>query len=306
MSQERALRLLMRWEYPGADGITLRGWRTRPTGRPVLHFTHGNGLCALAYTPFLQHLQHNYDLFLYDIQGHGDSDEGTQFLGWEHNADLLQGAWQAHAALYASVPSIAVGHSLGGVMTLLRAARNPGTFSRLCLLDPILISPKVILLSRLGDKLGYRVKLPLAEQARRRRNVWTSHAQAEAFFKRRGMFASWDEGALRAYVQHGLQAFGDQFKLKCPPWLEAEIFNSLPHSLWSAAKRLNTPCTILYGQNTSADLRAQYQLAHRKNTHITLAPIAGSHFFVQEHPKETATAVTEHLNGDPRAIASSF
>ena len=47
----------------------------------MLHFLHGNGLSSLTYAPMLRHLSEHFDLFLSDVQGHGDSDHGSRFRG---------------------------------------------------------------------------------------------------------------------------------------------------------------------------------------------------------------------------------
>ncbi|NUL20695.1 alpha/beta hydrolase, partial [Agrobacterium tumefaciens] len=72
---------LIPWSHSTSAGFTLRGWHGQPSGKPLLHFLHGNGFCGRTYTPLLQALAEDFDLWLCDIQGHGDSDHGGRFLG---------------------------------------------------------------------------------------------------------------------------------------------------------------------------------------------------------------------------------
>ena len=65
---------LIAWSHSCSAGFTLRGWRSEPSGKPLLHFLHGNGFCGRAYEPMLRHLARDFDLWLCDVQGHGDSD----------------------------------------------------------------------------------------------------------------------------------------------------------------------------------------------------------------------------------------
>ena len=44
---------LVAWAHRASAGFTLRGWHSRPSGKPVLHFLHGNGFCTRTYEPML-------------------------------------------------------------------------------------------------------------------------------------------------------------------------------------------------------------------------------------------------------------
>ncbi|NES11605.1 alpha/beta hydrolase, partial [Pseudomonas laurentiana] len=131
---------LVPWSYPSSAGFTLRGWCSPPTGKPLLHFLHGTGFCGLVYRPMLEVLSESFDLWLSDVQGHGDSDHGGAFLGWNRTAELALEAFEAGRGAYANVPCFALGHSFGGVLTSLILAREPALFQRAVLLDPVLFS----------------------------------------------------------------------------------------------------------------------------------------------------------------------
>ena len=62
------------WEKQSAAGHRVSGYHSEPSGRPVIHFIHGNGYNGLVYWPLLRRLHEHYDLFISDIQGHGESD----------------------------------------------------------------------------------------------------------------------------------------------------------------------------------------------------------------------------------------
>ena len=112
------LNKLKQWEYALSNGFTVRGFYTEPTGRPVIHFVHGNGYCGLVYEQMLEPLAKHYDIFISDIQGHGDSDVGGHFRGWNRNAEFCAEVWQDfQKQFWPDVPAIAMGHSFGGVMS---------------------------------------------------------------------------------------------------------------------------------------------------------------------------------------------
>ena len=87
--------LLQPWSHSCSAGFTLRGWHTPPSGKPLLHFLHGNGFCGRTYEPLLRLLAADFDLWLCDVQGHGDSDHGGRFHGWNRSAELAVEAFAA-------------------------------------------------------------------------------------------------------------------------------------------------------------------------------------------------------------------
>ncbi len=160
---------LLPWSYLTPHGFTLRGQRTAPRGKPLLHVLHGNGFCGGTYEPLLARLSADFDLWLSDIQGHGDSDHGGAFVGWNRCAELAVAALQQHLPLYGEVPRYALGHSLGGALTCLAMAQHPPLFDRAVLLDPMLFSRRVLWLLNLARWGGLQRRHGLAVQAGRRR-----------------------------------------------------------------------------------------------------------------------------------------
>ncbi|WP_199856223.1 alpha/beta fold hydrolase [Diaphorobacter sp. J5-51] len=59
---------LLSWSHRLGNGHTLRGHHSPPSGRPVIHFLHGNGYCGLTYAPMLERLSERFDLFLSDVR----------------------------------------------------------------------------------------------------------------------------------------------------------------------------------------------------------------------------------------------
>ena len=96
------------WSHPAREGFTLRGWHSVPSGKPLLHVLHGNGFCARMYEPMLKPLSAHFDLWLSDVQGHGDSDEGALAVHSPIDGSLLvrlapQDAAATDAAIACSV-----------------------------------------------------------------------------------------------------------------------------------------------------------------------------------------------------------
>lgn len=290
---------LKTWYHPCSAGYTLRGEHSLPSGKPVLHFLHGNGFCGRTYSPMLETLAEDFDLFLSDVQGHGDSDHGGRFHGWNRTADLCIEAWQAHADRFGPVPTMLVGHSFGAVITALMMAHQPTLAQRAVLLDPVLFPPAMMGLMALSDVVGLYSRNLLAQRARKRRHHWPDRETARRLLEGRGMFKGWSDPALQAYVDHALRDTpGGGVELKCSPRLEAEIFGSFPKRLWSSLKRIQTPTRVLYGENTFPFVPSAVSRLCMSNLHVGAQRVPGGHCFMQEQPFEAARLVSNYLLGD--------
>src|SRR6476619_3196987 len=105
------------------------------SGQP-LHFLHANGYPPECYQPFLDLLKSNYHVFGMLLRPLWPKSDPKEIQDWEpFSEDLLQ--------FLASQPTpvIGVGHSIGAIVTLRAALREPSKFRALVLLDPVLFVP---------------------------------------------------------------------------------------------------------------------------------------------------------------------
>lgn len=288
---------LLPWAHATSAGFTLRGWHSAPSGKPLLHFLHGNGFCTRSYEPMLELLAEDFDLWLCDLQGHGQSDHGDKFVGWNRNADLALEAFEAGRGRYGQVPHFACGHSFGGVLSGLILAARPELFSRAVLLDPVFFPPGLITLRRGLGLFGVHNN-PVAKRARLRRDNWPDRAAAHAGLHNRGMFRGWDESAFAAHIAHALRDHPERgVELCCRPSREAEVFMSMPRGLWRSLRRLKTPTHIIYGDSTYPFVGASARRLAAGSSLCTVHRTAGSHCFMLEHPRATAQQVRASLLG---------
>ena len=284
------------WAHAVSAGFTLRGWHTRPSGKPLLHFLHGNGFCTRTYEPMLALLTEHFDLWLCDLQGHGQSDHGERFVGWNRNAEAAAEAFRAGREQFGEVPSLACGHSFGGVLSALMMAADPALFQRAVLLDPVLFPPALIALRRGLGLVGLNDHA-VAKRAAARRDYWPDRTAAHAGLHNRGMFRGWDETAFEAHISHALRERpGGGVELCCRPSREAEVFRTMPKGLWSSLRRLKTPTRIVYGDRTYPFVIQSARRLAVSNSQVSAHQTAGGHCFMLEHPAAAAAQVVEFLN----------
>lgn len=287
---------LIPWSYHTPPGFTLRGYRSEARGKPVLHMLHGNGFCSRMYQPMLQLLTANFDLFLSDAQGHGDSDHGGPFVGWNKSAELAAAAWRAHQALYPDVPVYGVGHSFGGVLTALIHTTAPSPFNAAILLDPVLFTPTMLTLMSTLNGVRLYSKNPLARAALRRRQHWPDFDSAKAYLSNRGMFANWHPDALAAYIEHALKPSEQGLSLKCQPEREADIFSSYPDKLWQQLAQPCPPVHVIYGEKSYDFIAKALHKWQLRNPAIVTESVSGGHCFMQEHPQLAAQRLLDAVN----------
>ncbi|WOE82011.1 alpha/beta hydrolase [Pseudomonas protegens] len=286
---------LLPWSYPCPEGFTLRGLRSEPSGKPLLHFLHGNGFCSMAYRPLLALLAESFDLWLSDVQGHGDSDHGGPFVGWNRTAELAAEAFEAGLKAYGDVPRYAVGHSFGGVLTSLIVAERPQLFGKAVMLDPVIFSPSMISSLRLLSALGLNRRHTLARKAAARRQHWPDRASAKAALANRGVFKGWSDEALNAYVEHALKDDGQGVALKCSPEREVDIFSTFPRRLWRSLRRVQTPTLVIHGRDSYPYVARSIKRWAALNRHLSTQVIDGQHCFMQVDPVTSARSIAGFL-----------
>jgi len=287
---------MIAWSHLSSAGFTIRGEHSNPSGKPVIHFLHGNGYCGRTYWPMLELLQPDFDIFISDLQGHGDTDHGGEFRGWNRSAELAAEAWSSQAHKFESVPQFAVGHSFGGVLTSLMLAHQPARFKRAVLLDPVLFSPVMLTSMALLQRVGLLKRTALAQKARQRKSRWPDRATAYASLNGRGMFKGWAHDALQAYIDHALRdAAPDGVELKCHPHREAEVFSSFPQRLWTALKHVQVPIKVDFAEQSFPFVAKSVQRWLAINGQVVAEKVAGNHCFMQQDPALAARRIKDFL-----------
>lgn len=282
------------WEHACNNGLILRGEFIEAVDgseAPVLHFAHGNGLSCRLYGPFLAYLNQRFALFLHHAQGHGNSDKGDEvehpFVGWNGTSARMVSAIQAqqsHGVLKGR-RLIGTGHSFGGALTLLAAAKHPNLFESLVLFDGMMFPPLMAAGLAVSSFIGLNKHNNFSRQARSRGQRWDNIESAFQYFYKRGMLEHWHDDCVYSYLQHclGEGANGEQH-LVCPPWMEASIFAGRPAGLWKAIKSLNTPTQLFYGERSYPFIEPAVKRACKLRPNIQAQAIQGGHFFMLEDP----------------------
>ena len=279
-----------------SNGQTISGLRTVTRDLPLVVFLHGNGLAAGVYMPMLELIAPHYDLLMFDIPGHGESDPAGPDVGWNETADLV---WQAmlQTGLTRDRDVYGVAHSLGGAFSLLSSHRHPGVFKSLVLLDPIIFPRRLLLFMRVISFLRLTARFhPHVSSTLRRRRHWQDRQAAYEYFHGRKIYRDWTDAAVKSYIDYALKDESEGgVALCCTPETEARYFASLPRGMWDALKNINIETKIVMGESSYPFSYKAAITAQTKNNYIRCTTVPGTHCFMQEYPEAAATLVLSVL-----------
>ena len=272
---------------------------------PWLVFSHGNSFGASTYGVMLQALRkRGFEIAAIEKYGHDTRYPVTS--NWPHLVQQLAD-FAGEQAQQAGQGVFLVGHSLGGFLSLMCAARHPqlgGHAVRgVVMLDsPLLGGWKAAALSVVKRARLVGSVSPGAV-SRKRKQAWHSLEEVHAHFASKKIFTSWDPRVLHDYVNHGTREVGSedakhagQRVLSFDRDVETAIYNALPHNLEALLARhpLSCPASFI-GATHSLEMRQVGQALTQRITQGRMMTLDGSHLFPMEKPETAAAAVEASL-----------
>ncbi len=256
--------------------------------KPLIHFSHGNSYPAGSYRQMLDHLRSDFEIRSIDMYGHHPDYPVSD--GWpklvEHLVHTLEGYGQ---------PAILLGHSLGGMLSMMAARQRPDLVRCVVMLDaPVVAGWRAVLL-RMTKNQGWSDNFSPAKFSQKRRNVFPDKAAAYEHFISKPVFAAWAPGVLNDYLDAGLTPHPEGVQLRFSREIETEIYRGLPHHLGSLMDE-HYPVPIGFiGGDDSAELRQAGLGATRRLVGKNFVELKGTHLFPMESPETTARLAREMI-----------
>lgn len=257
--------------------------------RELIHFAHGNGFPSLCYKQLLDQLGSQYDYCYIDRIGHNSRFPVTE--NWHFLVDEIVASVQEQA----QQPVIAVGHSLGGVLSLLAAIEKPALFKAVIMIDSPLLSPMKSGVVRLAKALGIIDRVTPAFRARSRRVHWQNKEQLLTYLKTRDLFKTFTEECLQDYIDYGLKKTEEGYVLRFDRHIEYLIFRTIPHTLHEYEKKLTIPAVLIYGDKSTVVDRLDIRYM-KKYYNISSIKMSGTHMLPMEAPLQVANQILTVLD----------
>jgi len=227
-----------------------------------LHFLHANGYPPECYKPFLELLQEQYHVFGMLLRPLWPASNPNDIHDWKpFSDDLLR-----FLAPPQPVPVIGVGHSIGAMVTLRAALRDPGKFRALILLDPVLFVPSRLLLRNFFRAIGLGNKVqPKIAGALRRRRTFDDLDLVFRGYRSRDVFKYMSDENLRIFIEGITRKTDRGYELVYSPEWESRIYlTSLrDFDIWRDLPKLEVPTLFIRGAETDTFLEQAAKLVHR-------------------------------------------
>jgi pimeloyl-ACP methyl ester carboxylesterase len=255
------------------------------TGQP-LHFLHANGYPPGCYKPLFELLQSQYHVFGMLLRPLWPDSQPGDIQNWSpFSDDLLR-----FLAQHNTGPVIGVGHSIGAIVTLRAALRDPGRFRALVLIDPVLFVPGFLVMWRLIRMLGLGERFhPLIPGAQRRRRTFDDLETVFRGYRNRSIFRYMSDENLRAYIEGMTRKTDQGYELVYSPEWEARIYLTglRDFDIWRSLPTLEVPALFLRGAETDTFLEKAARLVRRKQPRARVETIPSStHILPLERPQE--------------------
>jgi pimeloyl-ACP methyl ester carboxylesterase len=234
-----------------------------------------------------------------DQRGHGGTPQGRPAASKTDALDMRDDLLALLGVLAPDRPVILAGHSLGGCVSLLAAAEAPGRVSGLALFDPVIL-PREVAQRAMSEGAAFS-EASLVEKARNRRASFPSRQAAFETYRKRSIFATWPEAALRDYIEDGFRDLPDGgVGLTCAPEWEAANFAAHGHDIWAAMSRIEAPVRIYRAEHGSTCAIARAGDFPRPTGQVEAHTVVGAtHFLPIERPELVREALLELATSTP-------
>jgi pimeloyl-ACP methyl ester carboxylesterase len=263
----------------------------------VLHFALANGFAPQTYKPLLDPLTDRYRVITLPPRALWDGETPpAKAITWKAFVaqDLIQGLRD-----YDLRDVIGVGHSFGGVATLLASIVEPQRFKAIVLLDPTILPPSIMRAVQLARIFRASFVNGMAKRAESRRNQFESVEEAYAYFREKRLFADWSDEAVRLYAETLKPMDTGAYTLGWAREWEAFYFRTFYAGTWGDIGKVSRDIPILAVRGGKSDTfyPKAAEILQRKLPHMDYAVVAGhGHLFPQSAPDETRTIIADWLD----------
>ena len=210
------------WVEHDGGRIAVARWGEARSGKPPALLVHGTGFVAEVWDEIARELAARYTVYGIDRRGHGSSHKPSadryHFLDFASDVGAVVETLELTNVF-------GIGHSAGATDLLLAARLLPQRFSRLFVMEPTIMDPRMI---RADGAALSDTGIAYVRGTLRRQPEFDSATAAFNRYRAAPAFADWSENALWAYVRHGFETLPDgRVLLLCRPDIEAAMLRPI-------------------------------------------------------------------------------
>lgn len=262
----------------------------RPTTSKTIVFSHANGFGAGCYRVLFEAWRAaGWQVFALPQFGHDPAFPVTS--NWPHLRDQLIQFIEQEVQPQMAVPGpvMLMGHSLGGMLSLLVACRRPDLAQGLLMLDSPVVTGWRAHSVQVAKATRLMHRVSPGKISRQRRHEWPSRQAVLEHFAAKSKFARWDPRVLQDYVDSGFEEHGGKTHLKFRREIETRIYDTLPHHLGRLLQKHPPKCPVGFvAGKRSEELRQAGATASKHLAGRHFHWVEGAHLFPFEQPEATA------------------
>ena len=258
---------------------------------PLLHFAHANAYPPRCFQQLIHQLLPHYHVIGIYHRPLWPGSQPKDLTSWEMIGDDMlrffaeQGVEQL----------VGVGHSMGAVATMFAAVKRPSLFTKLILIEPVVLPP--VFIAEVQDDPEQLDQLPIISHAHQRRFQWPNRQAAFNHFRRRKAFHRWPDEALRDYVNYGLRDAAGQVTLTYTREWEAHCYRLAAYPAWQLIPQITPPLLVIRASNTDSLWPESWQLWQEIQPQTTFIQIEDAgHMVVMEQPTLIANLTLNFLH----------
>jgi len=263
---------------------------------PVAHFAHANGYPPECYHPLLEKMAKGLSLFTMYQRPLWPGSEPSEISSWKPlTRDFLDFLDERK-----SESIIAIGHSLGGTVSLRAALQQPARFRALILLDPVLFPPHMTRIWQLvrAFKLEYRLH-PFIRNSSRRRRIFASREILFELYRRKPVFRYFSDESLQAVIAGMTLEKDGRYELAQSPEWESRIYVTATWQdldIWRNLSHLKIPLLIIRGAETDTFWERTARLVQKRLPSAKVITIArATHLVPLEQPDVVSQRIFDFL-----------
>jgi pimeloyl-ACP methyl ester carboxylesterase len=257
-------------------------------------FSHGNSFPASTYRVLREDLEAR-GFQVHAIEKLGHNPEYPVTSNWPHLVKELA-EFANQVMVQTGEKPYLVGHSLGGMLSLMCASQHPEVAAGVVLLDSPVVGGWKASALQLAKKTNWIGNVSPGRISKSRRQHWPSVEAVVEHFQHKRAFAHWHPEVLHDYALNGTQDDKGERVLSFDRDIETLIYNTLPHNLPSMLKRHPPKCLVAFiGGTHSREMKVVGSEMTHSIAKGRVMWLDGSHLFPMEKPIATAAAVEAAL-----------
>ena len=255
----------------------------------MIHFAHANGIPSPTYQPLFDRLAPHSVIALRQF---GHNPKFPYSNNWTYLADELVDFLQQNT----SEPVVAVGHSLGALVSFIAACKYPDKFKGVLLLDPPLLFGTHARVLRLAKFFRQSDLITPAGKSKTRKFKWNSRDEAKQYFASKRLF-QFEPACFDAFCNTAVEDRPDgSVELTYKVDVEVGVFRNVPHNLSRYNLDPGMPAKVMYANRSDASL-GQCIRPFCRYFGIPYEVIEGQHMYPLQQPDLTAKLIHEFLDG---------